>query len=128
MIVFILSCFDFNKWVTLDLVADTGLHLHAVVFLLRLLLLLLLRGILRGGLPFLQRFFQVLGRLVGLALAVHRYLRAALVGGGYFLCRVGVRVVAVRASFFRVEFDVHRGMEALLVGHVFQLHGFTLCK
>ena len=32
--------------------------------------------------------------------------------------QVRVRVVAVRASLLRVELDIHRGMEALLVGHV----------
>ena len=61
--------------------ADTGLHFHAfVVLLFRLLLLLLLAVVLWGGLTFLQRLFQVLCRLVGLALVVHRHLRAALVG------------------------------------------------
>ena len=110
----------------LDLVADTGLHLHALArFLLRLLLLLLLRGVLRGGLSLPQRLLQVLGSLVGLALAVHCHLRAALVGRGDLLSVVGVGVVAVRASLLRVEPDVHRGVEALLVGHVLQFHGFA---
>ena len=58
------------------------LHLHAlIVSLLRLLLLLLLFVVFRSGLSLLQRLFQVLGRLVGLALAVHRHLCAAFVGG-----------------------------------------------
>ena len=48
--------------------------------LLRLFLLLLLCCVLRGRLPLPQRLRQVLGSLVGLALAVHRHLRAALVG------------------------------------------------
>ncbi len=112
--------------VTSDLVADTGLHLHAlIVSFLRLLLLLLLRGVLRGGLSLPQRLLQVLGSLVGLALAVHRHLRAALVGRRDLLRVVGVGVVAVRASLLRVELDVHRGVEALLVGHVLQFHGFA---
>ena len=106
--------------------ADTGLHLHAlIVFLLRLLLLLLLCGVLRGGLSLPQRLLQVLGSLVGLALAVHRHLRAALVGRRDLLRVIGVGVVAVRASLLRVEPDVHRGVEALLVGHVLQFHGFA---
>ena len=85
--------------VTSDLVADTGLHLHAlIVFLLRLLLLLLLRGVIRGGLSLPQRLLQVLGSLVGLAIVVHRHLRAALVGRSNLLCIVRVRVVAVPAS------------------------------
>ena len=88
--------------VTSDLVADTGLHLHAlIVSFLRLLLLLLLRGVLRGGLSLPQRLLQVLGSLVGLALAVHRHLRAALVGRRDLLRVVGVGVVAVRASLLR---------------------------
>ena len=100
------------------------LHLHAlIVSLLRLLLLLLLFVVFRGGLSFLQRFFQVLGRLVGLALVVHGHLRAALVAWGDLLRVVGIGVVTVRATLFRVELDVHRGMEALLVGHVLQPHG-----
>ena len=102
------------------------LHLHAlIVSLLRLLLLLLLFVVFRSGLPFLQRLFQVLGRLVGLALAVHRHLCAALVGRGDLLRVVGVGVVAVRTSLLRVELDVHRGVEALLVGHVLQFDGFA---
>ena len=36
---------------------------------------------------------------------VHRHLRAALVGRGYLLRVVGVRVVAVRAALLRVELD-----------------------
>ena len=75
------------------------LHLHAlVVFLLRLFLLLLLFVVFRSGLPFQQRLFQVLGRLVGLSFAVHRHLCAALVGRGDLLRVVGVGVVAVRTS------------------------------
>ena len=46
-------------------------------------------------------------------------------GRGDLLGVVGVRFVAVRAALLRVELDIHRGMEALLVGHVLQLHGFT---
>ena len=65
----------------MDSVADTGLHFHALArFLLRLLLLLLLAGVLRVGLTFLQRLSQILCSLVGLAIVVHRHLRAALVG------------------------------------------------
>ena len=106
--------------------ADTGLHFHALArFLLRLLLLLLLAGVLRVGLTFLQRLSQILCSLVGLAIVVHRHLRAALVGRSNLLCIVRVRVVAVRASLLRVELDIHRGMEALLVGHVLQLHGLA---
>ena len=105
--------------------ADTGLHLHALVVFLRFVLLLLLAVILRGGLTFLQRLFQVLCRLVGLTLVVHRHLRAAFVGRGDLLGVVGVRFVAVRAALLRVELDIHRVMEALLVGHVLQLHGFA---
>ena len=102
------------------------LHLHAlVVFLLRLLLLLLLFVVFRSGLPFLQRFFQVLGRLVGLSFAVHRHLYAALVGRGDLLRVIGVGVVAVRTSLLWVELDVHRGVEALFVGHVLQFHGLA---
>ena len=98
------------------------LHLHAlVVFLLRLLLLLLLFVVFRGGLSFLQWLFQVLGRLVGLALAVHRHLCAAFVGGGYLLCVVRIGVVAIRTTLLRVELDIHRGMETLFVCHVLQL-------
>ena len=81
----------------LDSVADTGLHVHSLArFLLRLLLLLLLAGVLRVGLTFLRRRSQILCSLVGLAIVVHRHLRAALVGRGYRLRVVGVRVVAVR--------------------------------
>ena len=100
------------------------LHLHALArpFLL-IFLLPLLVIVFRGGLSFLQRFFQVLGRLVGLALVVHGHLRAALVAWGDLLRVVGIGVVTVRATLFRVELDVHRGMEALLVGHVLQPHG-----
>ena len=95
------------------------LHLHALaVFLLRFLLPLLLLVVLRSGLSFLQRLFHVLGRLVGLALVVYRHLRAALVGRGDLLRVVGIGVVTVRASFLRVELDVHRGVEALFVGYV----------
>ena len=79
------------------------LHLHAlIVSLLRLLLLLLLFVVFRGGLSFLQRLFQVLGRLVGLAFAVHSHLCTALVGRGYLLRIVGVGVIAVWASLLRV--------------------------
>ena len=88
----------------LDLVAGLGiLHLHALArpFLL-IFLLPLLVIVFRGGLSFLQRFFQVLGRLVGLALVVHGHLRAALVAWGDLLRVVGIGVVAVRASLFRV--------------------------
>ena len=102
------------------------LHLHALArFLLRLFLLLLLFVVFRGGLSFLQRFFQVLGRLVGLAFAVHRHLCVALVGWGDLLRVVGVGVIAVRASLLRVELDVHRGVEALFVGHGLQFDGFA---
>ena len=127
MIVFMFSCFFVDTLdFILDSVADTGLHFHAfVVLLFRLLLLLLLAVVLRGGLTFLQRLFQVLCRLVGFALVVHRHLCAALVGRGDLLGVVGVRFVAVRAALLRVELDIHRGMEALLVGHVLQFHGFT---
>ena len=77
--------------------ADIGLYFHALArFLLRLVLLLLLAGVLRSGLTFLQRLFQVLCRLVGLALVVHRHLRAALVGRGDLLPDVGICFVAVR--------------------------------
>ena len=69
--------------------ADTGLHFHALARFLRFVLLLLAGG-LRGCLTFLQRLFQVLCRLVGLALVVHRHLRAALVGRGDLLRVVGV--------------------------------------
>ena len=100
------------------------LYLHALArpFLL-IFLLPLLVIVFRGGLSFLQRFFQVLGRLVGLALVVHGHLRAALVAWGDLLRVVGIGVVTVRATLFRVELDVHRSMEALLVGHVLQPHG-----
>ena len=127
MIVFMFSCFFVDTLdFILDSVADTGLHFHALArFLLRLLLLLLLAGVLRVGLTFLQRLSQILCSLVGLAIVVHRHLRAALVGRSNLLCIVRVRVVAVRAALLRVELDIHRGMEALLVGHVLQLHGFT---
>ena len=102
------------------------LHLHAlVVFLLRFLLQLLLFVVFRGGLSFQQRLFQVLGRLVGLAFAVHRHLCTALVGWGDLLRIVGVGVIAVRTSLLRVELDVHRGVEALLVSHVLQLYRLT---
>ncbi len=43
---------------------------------------------------------------------------------GRLLGVVGVRVVAVRTALLRVELDIHRGMEALLVGHV---SSFTAC-
>ena len=118
---FVVDTLDF----ILDSVADTGLHFHALARFLRFVLLLLLAGGLRGCLTFLQRLFQVLCRLVGLALVVHRHLRAALVGRGDLLPDIGVRVVAVWASLLRVELDIHRGMEALLVGHVLQLHGLA---
>ena len=88
-------------------------------------MLLLLFVVFRGGLSFLQRLFQVLGRLVGLAFAVHSHLCTALVGRGYLLRIVGVGVIAVWASLLRVELDVHRGVEALLVGHVLQFDGFA---
>ena len=100
------------------------LHLHALArSLLRFLLLPLLAVVLGGGLSLLQRLIQVLDRLVGLALVVHGHLRAALVAWGDLLRVVGIGVVTVRATLFRVELDVHRGMEALLVGHVLQPHG-----
>ena len=62
-------------------------------------------GVLRVGLTFLQRLSQSLCSLVGLAIVVHRHLRAALVGRSNLLCIVRVRVVAVRASLLRVELD-----------------------
>ena len=126
MIVFMSSSFFDTLDFILDSVADTGLHFHALArFLLRLLLLLLLAGVLRVGLTFLQRLSQILCSLVGLAIVVHRHLRAAPRWTEQPAVHCQGRVVAVRASLLRVELDIHRGMEALLVGHVLQLHGFT---
>ena len=127
MIVFMLFLFNdyfFLLWIGFS--GGHGITSSCPCCFLRFILLLLLAGGLRGGLTFLQRLFQVLCRLVGLALVVHRHLRAALVGRGDLLGVVGVRVVAVRTALLRVELDIHRGMEALLVGHVLQLHGFAL--
>ena len=60
-----------------------GLHLHALaslgLFLFSLLLLLLLFLVIGCSLSLLQRLLHMLGCLIGLALVVHGYLRAALV-------------------------------------------------
>ena len=64
---------DVAQWESNPLYGLSLIHIF-----LRLVLLLLLAGVLRSGLTFLQRLFQVLCRLVGLALVVHRHLRCLL--------------------------------------------------
>lgn len=112
--------------IILDLVAALRSDPHALAFLLRLLLLLSLDIVLRGCLSFLQRVFQIFGSLVGLSLVIDSHLCAAFVRRGDLLRHVGIRFVTQRTSSIRAELDVHEGVKALLVGHVFQPD--VICK
>ena len=103
----------------LDLVADTGLHLHALGCFLRFILLLLLAGGLQGGLTLSAKgSFRFFGASVGVPTLFHRHLRAALVERGDPHRALSGFGHSSTDSPSRVELDIHRGMEALLVGHV----------
>ena len=123
-----------NKAVS-EVLADAAyrLHLHTLRFLLLrlvllhgIVLLLLLLGVLRGSLALLQRFLHTLGLLVGLALAVHGYLRLTLRGRGLGDCLVWIIGIGQRTTFLWAELQVHRGRYALLVGHSVKFDGLAL--
>lgn len=110
-----------------------GLHLHTFRFLLLrlvllhgIVLLLLLLGVLRGCLALLQGFLHSLGLLIGLALAVHGYLRLTLRGRGLGDCLVWIIGIGQRTTFLWAELQVHRGGYALLVRHSVEFDGLAL--
>ena len=67
----------------------------------------------------------MLSCFVGLALVVHGYLRAALVGRCNLLCSIGIVVIDIRATCFTIEFQVHRGFLALCIDDLFKFDGLS---
>lgn len=90
-----------------------------------LTLLLLLFLILRGCLTLLERFIDILGSLVGLALVVHGELSLTLSSRLDGLCLIGISGMRERTAFHRVELDIDGGLLALFVNVTFDFHRFS---
>ena len=86
-----------------------------IVSLLRLLLLLLLFVVFRSGLSFLQRLFQVLGRLVGRSVVVHGILGLAFLGDAHDLVAVGIYPRGLRLTLFGIVLEIDGAVVTELV-------------
>ena len=71
-----------------------------------LALLPLLVFVLRGGLPALERFLHVLGRLVGRSVIVYGILGLASLGDAHDLVAVGIYPRGLRLTLFGIVLEI----------------------
>ena len=81
----------------------------------RLTLLPLLVFVLRGGLPALERFLHILGRLVGRSVIVNGILGLAFLGDAHDLVAVGIYPRGLRLTLFGIVLEIDGAVVAEFV-------------